>query len=431
MKSRRVQETVHALPFVAAWFIVAWIGLVAWQVAEHKRTVHRHQEGLRRTGVAGIGMLEAAIRSMGRGRRERPDFLQIVLKEVVAVPVVRGAWLTEPDGTLLASTGAAQVIEAPRLVAKTIWLKDGVVVGRRIDTGACSFGRRRGPLSLESRPAHLFLFLDRTELDREIARDLHLRAGIGAAALVALTGAFLFVRGRLKTRRLRAELAIAEERTQHHRKWAMLGAGLAHETKNPLAVVRGIAQRLLEHSRGETEAAADAAHIVEEVDRVVARIEEFLQFSRPVEPRFESVDVKAILQDTAALIEADLTYREGHVRIHAEPLIIQADRTMLRQILLNLLVNAAQAIRPGGLITLSAHAGPEGTAILEITDDGTGLPADEIDKIFEPYYTRRPGGTGLGLAIVRRLVEVQGWHVTIASAPDQGTTVRITGITIR
>jgi signal transduction histidine kinase len=101
---------------------------------------------------------------------------------------------------------------------------------------------------------------------------------------------------------------------------------------------------------------------------------------------------------------------------------------MLRQIILNLLVNAAHAIGPGGRIDLRAYAGARGDVTIEVRDNGRGIPPDEIDKVFEPYYTHTPGGTGLGLAIVRRLAELHNWRVEIRSEPEAGTTVRIASI---
>ena len=109
---------------------------------------------------------------------------------------------------------------------------------------------------------------------------------------------------------------------------------------------------------------------------------------------------------------------------------IRADRDMLRQILHNLLVNAARALGPGGRIRLETRTCADRTCILELHDDGEGIPPEDMEKIFEPYYTRTPGGTGLGLAIVRRLVEAHGWRIEIDSQPGAGTLVRIVGVEV-
>jgi signal transduction histidine kinase len=265
-------------------------------------------------------------------------------------------------------------------------------------------------------------------VDGDIRADRMLRGGIVVATLAAVAVAYLFVRARWGTRQLRTELALTEDRSRRHREWALLGAGLAHETKNPLAVVRGLAQRLVEGGGDPADGQRHAGSIVEEVDRVVTRIDAFLQFARPVVPHLEPVDVRQAFEELPRLIETDLAARRGRLTLQAEPLMIRADPRLLRQILLNLLVNAAHAIRDGGSIELRAYAAARGGVCLEVRDDGRGIAAGDIEKVFEPYFTRTPGGTGLGLAIVRRLAEEQGWQVTLESEPERGTTVRITSI---
>jgi len=418
--------------FLLPWFFGLWLAFVGWQYLEHRAASRAHREGLEEAGRAGIGMLEAAIRSMGRGRRGRPEFLSLVLDEVVAVPMVKGAWLTETDGTVLASTGAAEGKPAPLGVSRPLWLEDGVVVGRKIDTGPCAGPEQgRGPrggrpgFSAEEKPAHLFLFLDRTHCDRETAADRKLRVILISVFLVGLLAVYLFVAARLKARHLVAELAVSRERARRHREWALLGAGLAHETKNPLSAVRGIAQRLAEMSKEECPQAKEAALIVDEVDRVVGRIDEFLEFARPVEPRPEPVDLEEVFEEMRKLVAADFEPHGARVLVEAERVSVYADRGMLRQILLNLLVNASKAVSPGGTVTLRSRREAGGTVAVDVADDGRGISPEEIEKIFEPYYTRTPGGTGLGLAIVRRLVELHGWKIEVKSSPEAGTRVRI------
>ncbi|MBN1420769.1 MAG: hypothetical protein JXP34_18505 [Planctomycetes bacterium] len=424
-ESRRRLPAAPALVFFAAW-----LALLVWQVAEHAVDARRHRDGLRRSGDAGVGILEAAIRSMGRGRRQRPEFLGMVLEGISSAPGIRGAWLTDTEGEAIASTGGDRPLPAPRTFSGTEWSSEGLLVGRRVEIGPCPFdarGRARTDEEME-RPTYLFLFLDRTEMDREIARDLTLRGAIVIVAAIAAAGGILVALARAKARRLTTELAVSEERAHRTREWALLGAGLAHETKNPLSIVRGLAQQLVEESSEDPRRAEPAHKIVDEVDRIVARIGEFLRFSRPAEPQPEPIDLRALAQEMASLIGPDLAARKGRIDVDVAPIRIVADREMLRQILLNLLINAARAIPEGGTVRIAAgEAGADGAAI-EVADDGEGIPADAIDRVFEPYYTRTPGGTGLGLAIVKRLAEAQGWRVGIESPAGGGARVRITGI---
>jgi signal transduction histidine kinase len=443
---RRRALDAGAAMLLALWCIIPWCSLVFWQVFEHEQAVHSHRDSLEREGQAYLNMLDAALRSMGPRRREVPEFLNGTLNEAMRVANVRGALLVGTDGVIVASAGSATKEATPESLAPTRWTKTDLVIGRRIDIGGPPMGRGpgarapafgpgsggRGRAALEdlpdAKPADLYLFLDRTETDRRISGDLVLRAGILATAAAAFAGVFLFVHSGRRTRQLRGELALAETRAVQHREWALLGAGLAHETKNPISVVRGLAQQLADDSAAAARHRESAHRMVEEIDRVVARIDEFLQFSRPIEPALVTVPVHALFNDMAALIEADLAPREGEVAIDAEPLAILADVGMLRQILLNLLVNAAQAIGPRGHIRMRTFLADDGAATIEVVDDGKGIPPEELGKIFQPYYSLRPGGTGLGLAIVRRLAEAHGWRAAVESTRDAGTTVRITGI---
>ena len=114
--------------------------------------------------------------------------------------------------------------------------------------------------------------------------------------------------------------------------------------------------------------------------------------------------------------------------IEGEALSASADPGMLRQILLNLLVNAARAIQDGGWIRLAALPAPDGTVTIAIEDNGRGIPEDLLEKVFEPYSTGFPGGIGLGLSIVKRLAEAHGWSVRLESRQGSGTQLKILGM---
>lgn len=420
----------HTLALLLA---LGWLLLLGWQVAASLGERRLLSESLEQRGRASIGMLEASLRAVGRGRRERPELLTSVFQEISGVPGILGVWLTELDGELIASGSPARDLPDPRGFPGVAWEPDGLLIGEEIDIGPCQFGPGRGvrfPSLSESRPVHVFLLLDRGELDREITADLVLRGAVLAVSAMAAVVAWLLLRARRRARSLSIDLALVEERSRRDREWALLGAGLAHETKNPLNVIRSAAQRL---GSEEPIRPADASlfrQIVDEVDRVVARINEFLRFSRPVEPRPERLDLAPFLAGLRQLVEPDLAPRRGSLVVECAPVAAIADADVLRQVILNLLVNASRAIGEGGAIWVVAEQRPDGRLGIEVRDDGEGIAREELEKVFEPYYTRSPGGTGLGLAIVRRLAEAHGWRVEIESHPGAGTRVRVTGIEI-
>lgn len=429
------ESNVKDRPFfrpVLSLFVV-WALLVGWQISEHFAEAGRRKALLVESTSSGLHMFEAGLRSMCRGQRQRPDVLEALLDEVAAIPGVRGMWVTEEGGKVIASKGDDRHLpDRPFQVPGIRWFDDGLLVGKQADLGPCLAEVQPGlcPIPSAESPTLLYLLADRSGTDREIRKDLRLRAGILAAVTAAAAGGFLLLRGRSRTRRLMGELAVAEERSRRNREWALLGAGLAHETKNPLAFVRGAAQDLVENGASAAKRTHRAREIVDEVDRVVSRLNEFLQYARPVEPDLEPIRLDSILEEVGRLAETDVAPRGGRLEVSAPPVTIYADRDMLRRILLNLIVNAARAIPEGGWIRLSAAAkgGEGGGAVLEVRDNGHGIDDADLDKVFEPYYTRAPGGTGLGLAIVRRLVEAHGWRVELESEKGVGTVVRLVGV---
>jgi len=407
--------------------LLAWCGIAVWQIADQIAEARRHRAALAQNTQSSIRVLEAALRSVGRGRRQRPGFLDAVLVEVAAVPEILAAWLVEPDGEPLASTGDDRELPSPGSFEGAALLDDGLLAGHLVDIGPCLGGPGAGGLVRDESDAQtvfLFLLVDRTPADLEIAADRRLRIAVLVVSAAAALGAYLVIRGRTRTRHLRTELAVTEERAHSDREWALLGAGLAHETKNPLAYVRAAAQRLAD----ENPAATTARNIVDEVDRVVARLNEFLHYSKPVEPTLTDVGLPALFDEVAALVAPDLDPLAARLDTQADVETVRADANQLRQILLNLLVNAARALGSDGRVELVAERRDRGTVRIRVRDNGRGIPREDIDSVFEPYTTRTAGGTGLGLAIVKRLAEAHGWSLRLESEPDCGTIVTIDGI---
>lgn len=419
-----------ALVVLIVWLVLAWIGLVAWQVAEHSAACQVHRENLVRIGKTSCHVLEAAISSMGRGRRAQPQFLNLVLEGIISIPEIKGSWLEELDGERLASTALPENLDIPSTDSEVTWFENGLIVSQAIDISSCPPQQGGGGMrrSSESHVVNLFLYLDRQKLDAEISTDKTVRISIAAGAALLLSGFYLLFWNRGKSKSLRIALEAEKEKAQRNKDWALLGAGLAHETKNPISVIRGLAQQLSEKESISAEDHEEAGRIVDEVDRIVERIDEFLQFSRPVEPNLTAVDLFDLFKDMESLIRPDLSSHKGNFVIECERVAVKADGNMFRQILLNILVNAAHSLDVEGTIELTGSISEDATVLIEVRDDGAGIPSNEIDKIYEPYFTRTEGGTGLGLAIVKRLAEAHEWNIEIKSELHCGTSVIISNI---
>lgn len=223
-----------------------------------------------------------------------------------------------------------------------------------------------------------------------------------------------------------------EARVQQSEKMAAVGemaAGVAHEFRNPLAAISGSTQLLAQRLRDQPEQEKLLAIITRECDRLEAAVRNFLLFSRPANPQKQWLNLKELWEESASLINQSPECTDQH-RLRGEmpdDLEIWADREQLRQVLLNLVSNACQAMPDGGEIKCRAEPGRTGDGqgvTIKVQDQGSGIPPEIHEKIFNPYFTTRQDGTGLGLAIVHQLIKGHGGHISVDSTPG-GTTFTI------
>lgn len=208
-----------------------------------------------------------------------------------------------------------------------------------------------------------------------------------------------------------------------------LAAGAAHEIRNPLTVIRSTMQ-YVQGSLDESAPEGLVRELVEEVDRIDEILQGLLQLAREGTFQPVTVDPLQVADQTLSLVETQAE-RQG-VRVRREfashTRKIQADPSQLRQLFLNLLLNALQAMPDGGELTFQVipaersfdRVGDE-WVLISISDTGPGIPPEAIEKIFDPFYTTKQGGTGLGLSISHRIVERHQGELRVESRPGQGT----------
>jgi two-component system sensor histidine kinase PilS (NtrC family) len=204
-----------------------------------------------------------------------------------------------------------------------------------------------------------------------------------------------------------------------------LAAGLAHEIRNPLASMCGSIE-VLGASAGLDEQERRLMQVVRsEAERLEALVREFLSFARPLSPSIEALDGARAVMDTVELFRAEVAERGIELSVRADPPVwLQADSGQLRQVLWNLLGNAADATAPGGRVEVRVAA-QGGRGVLEVADTGAGIAEEDLQRIFDPFFTTKERGTGLGLAIVHRIVEAHGGNLSVRSEVGRGTTFRV------
>jgi signal transduction histidine kinase len=285
---------------------------------------------------------------------------------------------------------------------------------------------------LQKQGVHGFVLVMST-LPVEIAssRDLWLRAVIGVLALASVTGAGFAWRNLVRSSELQVRLVRASEQNTHLKEMNLAAAGLAHETRNPLNIIRGLAQIISKDSAVAPQVQTHSRAITEEVDRVTAQLNDFINYSRPREVRLSAVRLGSVIAEVVRALNYDIEEKRLRVDVRDTGLTIQADEQLLRQALFNLLINAVQAVNPNGRIQIITERSDATGAEIEIRDNGPGVPADQRAEIFKPYVTMQEKGTGLGLAVVQQIVSAHGWEIRCLPNEPTGAVFRLTHLKLQ
>lgn len=358
----------------------------------------------------GTGYIAARLQEAGEGREQlQAELASVQLRAADILANIRSAILTVDDvGRLLyANPTAAELLSLPlesmlgapvldaleaRAPSVARAVRVHVAEGRSSD-------RSLGELLRDGRTIPLAI------TTTAVSGDLR---QVGGATTVILQD--VSDERRVETLRMRAERleAVAE-----------LSASLAHEIKNPLASIRSAVEQLSTRQAATPDERTLGALIVRESDRLSRLLSEFLDFARVQAARRDRLDLRDIARQAVALVAAHPDRSEGvdlQCTVAALPCEVEGDEDLLHRAAFNLLLNACQATGETGVVRVDVRPIPraalpasmpfEGDAVaLEVVDRGGGIPAEVLDRLFEPFITTKPGGSGLGLAVVHRAIE--------------------------
>jgi PAS domain S-box-containing protein len=252
-----------------------------------------------------------------------------------------------------------------------------------------------------------------------------------------VTGAAIFFKDLTRVEQL-------EERERLRDRLAALGemaAAMAHELKNPLAGIEVMAGLLRRKVPDSPDAQGILTDIINEAKMANATVVEMLDYVRPVRLETERTSMTDVVHSAVTMAESKAARGDIHVdvRVAGDLPPIHGDRHQLCQGFTNLVINAFEAMEGRGSIRIAAERGaieddhhhPDGpvsipTIVVQVTDDGPGVPAGMVDRIFNPFFTTKAQGSGLGLAIVRKIVDAHDGRIDISSAPGQGTRFTVT-----
>jgi len=229
-----------------------------------------------------------------------------------------------------------------------------------------------------------------------------------------------------KIQKTTADLRKTEAQLIRSEKLAALGqlaAGIAHEIRNPLTSINILIHSLTKNFPSEDSHREDLNVIEEEIDRINEILDRFLRFAKPAVPLLERTEVASIFEETLQLIRPRMEKQRIHVQKEFQDLpMILMDREQIKQVALNLLLNAVQAMPRGGTLTLRGQNSKDGQWItISIQDSGVGIPDEDMNKLFDPFFSTKEGGIGLGLSIAHRIIDQHHGKIEVESDPGKGT----------
>jgi len=437
--------------------LTAWGAFAGWQYGGYLHERELIHEALHQQSHSVMNALVGGIRSHRRLGRFFEVQLQGMLEELAKSQDVLAVAVTSDDGRLVLSAGDAELLHAsPSIESGDHWDPAGFRLVERFHVAPTEWegpgggqgggrgagpgwghgpawrhddGHGEGPFAAGGDFAAI-LVVDRTRYDRlrhGAARSHAVVAAAGAIVLVCVALAW-WASVRAVTARGRA--SVLETEARYLRELSQAAAGLAHETRNPLGLIRGWTQRLAESDIDAPERREHTRAVIEECDRVTARINQFLAFARPHDPTPEPVDLDRLIDELATILQPDLEAKSLALKreVPDSAGTVRADRELLRQALFNLVQNAVQFSPQGETVGIAVVPGHNGACRIEVADRGPGVDDENIPSLFTPYFTTRPDGTGLGLAIVQRIAALHGWQTSYRKRPGGGSVFSLDGV---
>ncbi|UCF18871.1 MAG: PAS domain-containing protein [Gemmatimonadota bacterium] len=418
------------LPFsgsllVSALACLAYLAESTWVQGGGLDTVVALQVGIFATLAVVVGLVSSKLRQTGAELTSVESALEQLRTETgdILANIPTALLTVDADGRLVYANPAAQRLLAIDL---GLWLDRPVLE---------ELGRRSAGLeqALERTRRHR---LPVASAEIAVRRgDQEIPVGISTALLDRIDGppSVTAIMRDISDRKQMEEL---RRRTQRLEAVAELSASLAHEIKNPLASISSSVQQLGLREGADEDDRILSQLILRESDRLARLLSDFIDFARIRIERSEELDLREVAKHAVKLVRQHPSYRaeiEIRTQLDADPVVIEGDEDLMHRVVVNLVLNAVQAAQPGRqtnvLVEVRGGAGdcaPRGIemtnpVVMIVADDGPGIERADLQRIFDPFFSRRRGGSGLGLAIVHRAIREHQGTVLVTSTPGKGT----------
>lgn len=417
------------------FLLALWVVFAVWQFKEYV-----HQRELIRSSLSSQAeSLSDAVANSVQSHRWFSPFVQRQLPETLSVlarsrNVIAIALVVNEDLETPYFSGAREKVDFSRAAGEYVSGNMLQIVNEfLVHNNPPPMANELFPESAERAKTDSFqsmIVLDRSATIAQVHREVINRILIFVMGTLLLLAAGAVWQFTVRLAQSEGTTRLLKAETRHLRELGQAAAGLAHETRNPLGLIRGWTQRLVTEGLSGVDQQEQAEAVLEECDRVTARINQFLAFARQAEVESVPVVVRELILELETLLQSDLEARGLKVEMIGldHPARIRADRDQLRQVLFNLLQNAIAFAPEASTITIRMLGARGRTYRLEVSDQGPGAAKEVVDSLFEPYVTKRPGGTGLGLSIVRRIAFAHDWNVGYQPGKNEGSVFWIDGI---
>ncbi len=437
MKDRNVKDHARFDNFPTSAFVLVvalvCLGLAVSAGYNYRRLARLRAEYLRNSAAEIASVLDLQARGPSRSN---PGFWQSLFAESAGIrePLVGFLALVDESGNVLASEGErfASVFSAPagfvRSQGTELFIYEAALAGPRMGMGpGMGGGMGMGPglgRRVGTRRLRIGMYSSTADF---IWWQAMIQLAMNGVAIVML---LVLARYFLRTLRHFLQLKAREESARHLTALGGMAATLAHEIRNPLGAMKGLTQLVQEDLPGDHKTQSLMNTVVGEAERLEQLVTDLLTFARPRDPQISRFDFTRLLADLKAVLQLKLETARVDLGMDAEPaeLMVDSDESGLRQVLLNVLLNAVDSTPADGRITIRARRDDKSHMLIaEIEDSGSGLGGRDPEELFQPFATTKTKGTGLGLPISRQIVERLGGTIDLADRPDGGArcTIRL------
>lgn len=423
-------------PYLGPWIlsVILTASIIAWGISEWGQIQTGQLERAKRFGEMFSVFIDANLHQQPHNDPfKNPDYAQNVLRSFIAQTPPIGEVTLSLDGEVIASasrTAPSPFEDAFETLAFRYPMRRNLSQPLKMPPSLSSPGTPQpepDPRVLTDGPI-LSLTVDvAPALSTNRGKAMVWKLLLALGGMIGLCSTWAM---RIRQQRDASALAIERQRRSHLEELSVAAAGLAHETKNPLGIILGIAQRIRDAPTTDDATRHFAEQIIDAADRAAERLGEFMNFARINEPTLADANARDVIGSIVDVLGYDFEADGVKLSVDCAPLSIRCDPSMLKQVLVNLLLNSLEACDPGAEVTVSLKLEGASKAALVVADRGRGIPADLRPDVFKPYVTGRADGHGLGLAIVSRIVERHGWHISLESEVGQGTRISIQGIAV-